>query len=217
VDVGANIGLYTVLLASLAGPGGRVVAFEPGAAARSRLHANVAHLAQVTVLPDALGARAGTAVLSRWSGNAGAATLRDSGWPDPIERAPVAVRRLDEVPQVMDAGEIDFLKVDVEGWESEVFAGATRLLESHRIRAALVEVSPAYGPVGYVDDLVEDDAYRGFRVVARPTRSRLRRTLQLQPLPAPAAGSLVSQVSVLFVRRDAACAVSDLVMRAVAS
>ena len=42
LDVGAHIGYYTLIAARLVGDGGRVVSFEPGAATRAQLEANVA-------------------------------------------------------------------------------------------------------------------------------------------------------------------------------
>ncbi|ADO74153.1 methyltransferase FkbM [Stigmatella aurantiaca] len=51
VDLGAHIGLHSVLLASLVGPGGRVISFEPSPPVRERLLANTRALPQVTVLP----------------------------------------------------------------------------------------------------------------------------------------------------------------------
>ena len=41
VDIGANAGFFTVLLGTLAGPGGRVISFEPGAANIQRLKNNI--------------------------------------------------------------------------------------------------------------------------------------------------------------------------------
>ncbi|MDC0709730.1 methyltransferase FkbM [Stigmatella sp. ncwal1] len=51
IDMGAHIGLYSVLLASLVGPQGRVISFEPSPSVRERLLANTQALPQVTVLP----------------------------------------------------------------------------------------------------------------------------------------------------------------------
>src|SRR5262249_43406145 len=56
VDVGANIGVYTVL-AALTAPAGRVIAFEPGDAARAELEENVRlnRLGNVEVRSEAVG------------------------------------------------------------------------------------------------------------------------------------------------------------------
>jgi hypothetical protein len=51
IDLGAHIGLYTVLMASRVGPQGRIFAFEPSTPARERLQAHTRELPQVTVLP----------------------------------------------------------------------------------------------------------------------------------------------------------------------
>jgi hypothetical protein len=56
IDVGANIGFFTVLASLLVGPAGRVVAFEPEADNLARLRANLAHnvCKNVTVIEKAV-------------------------------------------------------------------------------------------------------------------------------------------------------------------
>src|SRR5918912_4362355 len=65
VDVGANVGVYTVVLARAVGPEGRVLAFEPGPENVRRLEENLARnrLENVDVHAIALADRAGELVL----------------------------------------------------------------------------------------------------------------------------------------------------------
>ncbi len=67
VDVGANIGYYTLLLAHLAGPRGRILAFEPEPDNLAELQTNVARNVpgNAQVYPYAVGARAGTVSFAR--------------------------------------------------------------------------------------------------------------------------------------------------------
>jgi FkbM family methyltransferase len=148
VDVGANIGYLTSLFAARVGLRGRVEAFEPHPRIFARLRKNVDNLkfgaAPVTIgLHEyALGSRDGTARLlepSAFRINEGASTLVTG--PDAVgvqDSAGFEIRlaRLDTVLADCDIG---LLKVDVEGFEPEVFAGAERLLARQRIRNIIYE------------------------------------------------------------------------------
>src|SRR5579884_3190581 len=61
-DVGASIGVYTMVMATAVGSSGRVLSFEPEPRSRRRLRENVRHneLGNVTVLEQALGREQGT-------------------------------------------------------------------------------------------------------------------------------------------------------------
>lgn len=117
LDIGANLGLVTHFLAPRAG---HVYAFEPNPEPLRILPSVVAR--NVTVLPIAVSDRSGTANLqisrsaSGWTSNG--ATLETAA------RAPfeltVDVRRIDD----LDVGDVSFIKVDVEGHEQAVLAGA---------------------------------------------------------------------------------------------
>ena len=120
VDVGANIGFYTALLAALVGPAGRVVACEPldlvADALERTVHEN-GFEERVTVLRVALDAQRGNARL-RYAPvtiNAGAAYLAPAAAlpPGHID-ADVAALTLDDV---VGDGQCRFVKLDAEGAE----------------------------------------------------------------------------------------------------
>ncbi len=119
VEVGANIGAHTVPLARLAGPAGRVLAFEPQRAIFQMLCANLAlnGLGQVEATQAALGAAAGTLHVPEadytGAGNFGGIALATEGG------APVPVMTLDS----LGLPALRLLKVDVEGMEAEVLSG----------------------------------------------------------------------------------------------
>lgn len=133
VDAGAHVGQYTLLAARRVGPGGKVYAFEPLPDTRRRLRENVAlnDFNNVAVVGAALSDRDGTTRIAAGElGNTGSAALVDEGG---IE---VECRRLDTVvPE-----RVDVLKLDVEGYEAEVLAGAERTLAASR-PAVLFEVN----------------------------------------------------------------------------
>jgi len=208
IDAGANIGLYSVLLAALTGPGGTVLAFEPSRFIRERLLRNVAHIPQVTVFPFALGAETGTATLFRWEGNAAVARLqRDIHRAEPIEET-VRVQQLAKVPEARNAGEIDFMKVDVNGSESGLFAGAGELFHDRRVRAASVgQIAPVAKSGSWIQ-VLEDAGYAAFTFQMETTPTRLRRTLRLVPLAGPP--TAVVDWKLLFVRKDLTALIADL-------
>ena len=131
VDIGANQGLYTLLFARLAGPGGRVLAFEPDDLLHGALAANVEfnRADRVTLYPVALGSKRGEMTLYRSLLNSGDNRLaaRSAEGSGPRDTVQVRIERLDEV---LGGEAIDFIKMDVQGWEMEVFRGMQALLDS---------------------------------------------------------------------------------------
>ncbi|HVM08453.1 MAG TPA: FkbM family methyltransferase [Acidimicrobiales bacterium] len=211
VDVGANIGLYTLALAALAGSRGRVVASEPSPLVRARLSAAVARAAaaNVEILPYALGAAAHTATLTAPADDPGLGTLRrpaaDGRDGSDLETFDVEVRRLDDL--ITD--EIGFLKIDTEGWEGEVLAGASSLFDTGRIRCVLLELSPAFGRLDYAPELAARNGYTTYLVDL--VASRLRTVPILRCVTPAEVGAVEEQRSLLVVREDASAAIHDLV------
>jgi FkbM family methyltransferase len=130
-DVGANIGLYSLLLARTAGPAGRVYAFEPDALMASALRRNLAAngITQAEVFEQAVGAATGTATLQRNSVNSGDNRLGTStGTALHSEQTPVRVCALQDALQ---GRRLDFIKMDVQGWEGEALRGVAGLLDAN--------------------------------------------------------------------------------------
>lgn len=124
-DLGANVGYFTLVGASLVGPTGHVVAFEPSARNAAALRRNVAmnNLTQVVVREMAVSDSVGLAGFcpgdNDQSGTLGAGPCT------------VATTTIDH--EVRGTGCIpDVLKIDVEGAEDRVLAGAARTLAEHR-------------------------------------------------------------------------------------
>ncbi len=118
VDVGANIGGYALMLAAYLKGEGAIICLEPDPTNLIELRANVAgnHLEpSITILPVAAGSKDG--VISFEPGlNAHAA---ENGSMN------VEVRRLDS----LSLPQVDFMKIDVEGFEGSVLEGAQALIE----------------------------------------------------------------------------------------
>ena len=152
-DVGANIGVYTVLLSRLCGPSGRVWTFEPVPDTYWRLRETLALNRCDNVIPvqAAMSESLGTVRMNLFEPQFSA--WNTLGKPDMISSwgQQVSPTQSVEVPgQTLDAfcdaegiERINFLKVDVEGFERSVFRGAQRLLRERRIDCVCFEVSKA--------------------------------------------------------------------------
>ncbi len=129
VEVGANIGAHTVLLAMLTGPEGRVHAFEPQRLVFQVLAGNIAinNLNNVFCYQKAVGKASGSVLVpvldcereNNWGG---------LGLGDWKQGEPVELITLDQ----LNLYACHFLKIDVEGMELEVLQGATGLIERCR-------------------------------------------------------------------------------------
>ncbi|MFN3255089.1 MAG: FkbM family methyltransferase [Ilumatobacter sp.] len=129
-DIGANIGLYSLLAATMFRPRS-VTAFEPTpelADWARRLAA--ANRAEVGVLQVALSESAGTATLHLADASDVSNSL-EAGFKASSSEVVVEVNTLDRVVE-MSGNVPDVIKIDVEGHESKVLAGARATIETHR-------------------------------------------------------------------------------------
>jgi FkbM family methyltransferase len=145
LDVGAAYGLYTWLLADLAGPAGQVHAFEPqpGLAAFLRITRRVLRAGNVTVHQLGLDNAPGLGWLARPSRGAlpvpGRAFLgRDAtgfGSNREFRRHRAIVTHLTTLDAFVDQhglSRLDFVKADIEGAEGRLLAGAAHTLRAMR-------------------------------------------------------------------------------------
>ncbi len=125
-DIGANIGFFTCLFSSLAGPGGKVVSFEPLSTTREMLRENLAlnHMPNVEVLPLAVGAEDGKARIYFHDALRGEGTASLHPADERSNSEEIAVARIDTLAARLPAP--DFVKIDVEGAQEEVWRGGTR-------------------------------------------------------------------------------------------
>jgi len=167
VDVGANQGLYALLFSRLAGDRGHVYAFEPDPdlfeAAKANCQANSA--ANVTLFPVAVGSREARLVLRRSLVNAGDNRLAPG--PSNASRKPVEVAVM-PLDTALGGTEVDFIKIDVQGWEWEVFQGMPRILEQRRSLTIWFEFWPQGLQAAGADavKLLEFLSGRGFQLHA---------------------------------------------------
>ncbi len=125
VDVGANVGVYT-LTAHQAGA--NVIAYEPDSGNRDVLARSLKEggIDTVRLSPEALGVQAGTASLYLHPHNKGKHSLLDTG--EHAQVAIVPVSTLDASLSAFGASKIDVIKIDVEGYEAHVIEGGMATL-----------------------------------------------------------------------------------------
>lgn len=172
LDVGANIGVVTSLLAHRA-LDGRVYSFEPHPGLYNRLAKNVRRFrrqgrADLYPFPFALHSRSGTVHLT-WNReflhNHGLASLSESPSGHALK---VPCSTLDFL---FPSTHINILKIDVEGWESQVVAGAEALLSESRIDHILYECHE--GPHASLHDRFSHHGYTCFALGSSISGPRL--------------------------------------------
>jgi FkbM family methyltransferase len=157
LDVGANVGAYTLLFAQWVGPTGRVVAFEPAAEAAAALRAHLVLNGvdgRVEVSEAAIADRQGTARFSGRAAAGGNAIVPD-GTPGSVDVQTTTLDAFCHGRQLQPA----VIKVDVEGAELHVLRGAREACADPGVRV-FVEFHPSAWPSFGVtpDDLREEFA-----------------------------------------------------------
>lgn len=132
LDVGANIGCTAILLGQL---GDSVYAFEPAQTTFKFLEINILRSGLQNVFPQniGLGAELGDFTLTfapsnRAGGFVSNRTKAGAGYS--VEK--VIIRPMDEVIKPLNPSRLDFIKIDVEGFEGHVLRGAKQTLNSYR-------------------------------------------------------------------------------------
>jgi FkbM family methyltransferase len=142
VDVGANVGYFSLLAAYAVGRLGAVHAVEALPSTVGLLRHNIAlnGASNVTVHPVAAGDEAGEIEIFKASDSVLGSSSTTSG---EVSEGRVPCVTLDELLREVDGADVRLLKVDVEGDEESVLRGATRLLgQMGPSSAALVELAP---------------------------------------------------------------------------
>jgi FkbM family methyltransferase len=151
VDVGANVGLMSMLASRAVGPEGRVVSFEPSRRECARLagHLERNSLANVEAHRVALGNRNGTADLRVAAlSHGGMSTIEASFAYSSVSEAyaeTVPIRRLDDVVAERAIHAVHVMKIDVEGAEWAVIDGARETLVRDR-PSLIVEIGGESDP-----------------------------------------------------------------------
>jgi len=213
VDVGANVGYYTLLASRLVGGEGRVVAIEPHPRLHATLTRNAAGLPNVRLVRAAVWDReADLDLFSDADGMSGQTTaIRDwaAKW-QLHERVPVQALPLDTVLSSGEAAAARLVKIDVEGAEWQAAAGMTRLLADGRDDLEVtLEVSPGVlkSQGKTPDDLVAVFREHGFHPYRIENRYDPSVYLDPPPIERPQRITEIPadrrQTDVIFSREDA--------------
>jgi FkbM family methyltransferase len=141
-DIGANVGLHSILLSRLVGPKGKLCAFEPNAELLHALKFTIEQLGNATLYSIALSNKDAESQLFIPPDNT-VASLAD--WTiaspkfnqdGPSHVITCSERRLDDLIEAGQLPQPDFIKCDVEGAELRVFEGGVRTL--NRVDAPII-------------------------------------------------------------------------------
>jgi FkbM family methyltransferase len=139
LDIGANIGAHALRLAKMVGPTGRVIAFEPMSWAYARLKRNASLNAGYPLTLEKIGLADfdGTRrvrIAPRFSLNRG---------KDDFDEEDIRFMRLDDYLAGQAVERVDFVKIDVDGFDYKVLRGAEASLRKHR-PLMIAELAPVY-------------------------------------------------------------------------
>ena len=146
VDVGGNWGYYTLLAAHLTGVSGKVVSFEPDPRLFPILNHNISYnkLTHVKALQVAAADEDGLLTLAGFEENSGKRGLsrlvNDGDITGP--KFQVQTRTIDAALDELCVGQVDLLKMDIEGAEELALIGMRAGLTQHRYKRILLEVHP---------------------------------------------------------------------------
>jgi FkbM family methyltransferase len=141
LDIGANIGQFSILMARLVGSKGSVLSFEPHPVLFKKLNQNLEeylNLGIVRVYNIAIGESPADGFLIEEEGflaNQGTSRVDFKNCEKTIRHK----IRIETIDNIVNNNKISLLKMDVEGFEEFVLRGASKLLEKKSIRDIIYE------------------------------------------------------------------------------
>lgn len=175
VDVGANIGYFTVIFSKLVGNTGKVYAFEPDPYNYDILSKNIKlnNLSNVILIPKALSNFPGKIKLFLDKTNLGNMSFAAQNISDDGGEIEVEAVTLDSY---LGGQKVDFIKIDVQGAEGLVLGGAKNTLNNNHLKI-LTEFWP-YGLKNLKTDpliLLRDLEGAGFKIkILNPQKHELK-------------------------------------------
>lgn len=208
IDVGANVGYYSLLASRIVGETGKVVAVEASPSIYEMLRENIALNAATNITPInmAVSDRPGTVEIYRGPAfNLGLTSMHDTH-PDAVLEATVPAGPLASIAGP-DLARARLIKIDVEGAEWEVVRGLEEALPTLRDDAELVmEVSPQKGShrgesVDRILDLFRAHGYH-FYALDNDYRAVTYLDAMRAPRPARRIDAVDRQLDLVITRAD---------------
>jgi FkbM family methyltransferase len=162
LDVGANIGFYS-LLASSVNAGAPVVAFEPHPVTSRRLRENagINSSTNIRIREVAVGSATGAAMLTS---DLGERNRIDTGGNGTSVQVSIVTLDGELIELNIDPASVALVKIDTEGFEANVLAGARRLLDARPGPVWMVELTGLGTRYGNDDaSIYAKFAERGYR------------------------------------------------------
>ncbi|MGK9183780.1 FkbM family methyltransferase [Priestia filamentosa] len=149
IDIGANVGYFSVLIGSLIGPQGKLIAYEANPYLYSVLMDNLSinflhdrsNVYELAVYSSAKTLQFHTS--KRFMGNSSLIQHSETyhkHYTDEIEEISVKTIKLDE--HLQNIKHIDFVKIDIEGGEYHAFLGMKELMKTKKINTIIFELNP---------------------------------------------------------------------------
>jgi FkbM family methyltransferase len=146
-DIGANIGVFTCFVANLVKKG-RVFAFEPVSMVFDILKKNTESYRDIEVFQLGFGSREETKEILIRTWNSGYSTIKDSAIQRPKEsfdiKENIKISELDNIINKLNLEKINFIKIDVEGYEIEVLKGGIETIKKFRPILGVSLHSPSF-------------------------------------------------------------------------
>lgn len=137
MDIGANIGYYTILFSNKVGKKGKVISIEPDETNHKILQKNIKknNLKNVVVVKKALGSENKKIYLYKSEENYG----DHRAWGDKSnstdtkrEKISVECQKLDDLIKDLKEEKINFIKMDVQGFEGKVIEGGQKVIKENK-------------------------------------------------------------------------------------
>jgi len=134
-DIGANIGVFTCFAANVVKKV-KVFAFEPVSMVFDILKKNTESYRNIEIFQLSLGSREETKEILIRTWNPGYSTIKDSAVQRPKEsfdiKENIKISKLDNIVNKLNLEKINFIKIDVEGYEVEVLRGGIETIKKFR-------------------------------------------------------------------------------------
>jgi len=155
IDIGANIGLYSLWVARLVGPQGKVIAFEPVSSNFEQLKHNISLNAPQPIVLEKMAVtdKSGPLTIRYHQGDANRG-MASAYLPEFTHSEEVQATTLDEYLAKNPVSRLDFIKMDIEGGEYPALLGMQETLARYT-PAILVEIKPSVlSQTGYTTEAI---------------------------------------------------------------